>query len=76
MRSGSREQKVNRVIMDKHDGTCHVCGLPGSDQVDHVIPLAEGGSDDMENRRPIHSEPCHREKSAAEAQRGRERNRG
>lgn len=57
--------------MEKHEGRCHVCGLLGADEVDHVIPLSEGGSNDMDNRRPIHSEPCHREKSAREAARAR-----
>lgn len=71
MRSGSREQKINRAVMEQHEGRCHVCGEYGSDQVDHVIPLEEGGSDGPENRRPIHSEPCHRIKTAAESARGR-----
>lgn len=71
MRSGSKEQRLNRAVMELHDGRCHVCGELGSDQVDHVVPLAEGGSDGMDNRRPIHSEPCHREKTAAEAARAR-----
>lgn len=71
MRSGSREQRINRAVMEKHDGICHVCNLHGADQVDHVIPLSEGGSDSMDNRRPIHSEPCHRLKTAREAARAR-----
>jgi 5-methylcytosine-specific restriction enzyme A len=73
MRSGSKEQRLNRAVMDLNEGRCHVCGLLGADQVDHVIPLAEGGSDGMENRRPIHSEPCHRIKTSEEAKRGRNR---
>lgn len=73
MRSGSREQKINRAVMERDEGRCHVCHLLGADEVDHVIPLSEGGSDGMENRAPIHSEPCHRIKSAEEAKRGRER---
>lgn len=71
MRSGSREQRINRAVMLEHDGICHVCGQGGSDEVDHVIPLAEGGSDGRENRRPIHSTPCHKRKTAQEAQRAR-----
>lgn len=71
MRSGSREQRINRAVMLEHDGVCHVCHLPGSDQVDHVQPLFEGGSDGPENRRPIHSTPCHKQKTAEEAQRAR-----
>lgn len=57
--------------MARDNGICHWCGKAGADQVDHVIPLAEGGADDYDNRAPIHSEPCHREKTQQEAQRGR-----
>lgn len=59
--------------MELHDGICHVCGRPGANEVDHVIPLSEGGADDMDNRRPIHARPCHVEKTQAEAQRARQR---
>lgn len=59
--------------MVEHEGKCHVCGHHGADEVDHVIPLSEGGSDDKDNRRPIHSTPCHRDKTAREAARARHR---
>ena len=67
--SGSAEQKRARYILQKHDTICHVCENPGADQVDHVEPLAEGGADHEDNLKPIHSEPCHREKTADEARR-------
>jgi 5-methylcytosine-specific restriction endonuclease McrA len=73
MRSGSREQRINKAVMEKYGGVCHVCGHPGADQVDHVIPLAEGGPDTFANRRPIHSKPCHAAKTAEERERGRRR---
>ena len=37
----------------------------------HVIPLAEGGADTLDNLRPIHARPCHQRKTQAEAQRAR-----
>ena len=40
-------------------------------EVDHVIPLSEGGPDTDENCAPAHTHPCHHEKSQAEAQRAR-----
>lgn len=73
MKSGSREQRINKAVMEQHEGRCHVCGELGADEVDHVVALAEGGADTFENRRPIHSEPCHRIKTAEEAARGRAR---
>lgn len=42
-----------------------------ADEVDHVVPLAEGGADNDSNLRPIHARPCHAEKTQAEAQRAR-----
>lgn len=63
--------KRRRLLLRLHDGICHVCGLPGADEVDHVIPLARGGADSIENMRPIHAEPCHAEKTKLEAAAGR-----
>jgi 5-methylcytosine-specific restriction endonuclease McrA len=62
--------------MARDHGICHVCKQPGSDRVDHVIPVAEGGADDVANKAPIHQVPCHVAKTAAEAERARRRNRG
>ena len=33
---------------------CHICGEPGADAIDHVIPLARGGADQEWNLRPAH----------------------
>lgn len=74
--TGRALQERNRYILEKYETFCHVCGGFGGDEVDHVIPLAEGGADDVVNLRPIHSEPCHRQKTAAEAERGRRRRQG
>lgn len=69
--SGSRQQKRARYILDRDNTICHVCGLPGADQADHITPLAHGGTDTTENMAAIHAEPCHREKTAREARNGR-----
>jgi 5-methylcytosine-specific restriction endonuclease McrA len=71
MKSGSREQRINRAVMENYEGRCHICGELGADEVDHVIALQEGGADTFDNRRPIHSKPCHANKTADEAARGR-----
>lgn len=70
MRSGSREQKINRAVMLRDGGLCE-CGALAT-QVDHVVPLFEGGSDSMDNRRAICT-PCHDTKTQEEAQRARTR---
>jgi hypothetical protein len=69
--SGSAEQVRRKRILEHYRFCCHVCGKPGADLVGHRIPLAEGGADEDWNLAPIHAEPCHREKTAAEALRAR-----
>jgi 5-methylcytosine-specific restriction endonuclease McrA len=71
--SGWDEGAAAKRIMAMHAGICHVCGQSGADQVDHVIPLCEGGLDEDTNKAPIHSTPCHVQKTAAEAGRARGR---
>jgi 5-methylcytosine-specific restriction protein A len=43
---------------------------PVATEVEHVVPLTEGGPDDESNLAPIH-EGCHREKTQAESRRAR-----
>lgn len=69
MLSGWQQQRNARKILRMHDGICHVCNRPGALETDHVIPLAEGGTDHPDNLKPIHAEPCHRLKTQQEAAR-------
>jgi len=69
--SGWAEQRRAQRILEQYLYTCHVCGKTEADQVDHVTSLGEGGADEEWNLAPIHAEPCHREKTAAEARRAR-----
>lgn len=57
--SGRTRQRRNERILAGSD-VCHICGHPGADAVDHVVPLARGGSDtDLLNLQPAHhNTPC------------------
>lgn len=57
---------IRRKVMRIHRGRCHVCGMGGSDAVDHVTL---GDDHSLSNLRPIHQDVapyCHRTKSAQE----------
>jgi len=58
--------RLRRKVLRRSE-LCHVCRLPGADEVDHVVPRAAGGTHDLENLAPIHGEPCHRLKTAKES---------
>ena len=73
MRSGSREQRRARWVLNRDRGICHVCGNWGADEVDHIVALSEGGADVIDNLAAIHSQPCHAAKTSAERERGRQR---
>lgn len=62
------------IVLNTHRRICHVCQHGQADEVDHVIPQYQGGSDDLANLRPIHgaacptcSDRCHVTKTAREA---------
>lgn len=53
---------------------CRTCNARGrvrvATEVDHITPLAEGGTDDPSNLAPICT-PCHKAKTASESARAR-----
>ena len=54
---------LRRMILERDGGICHVCWLPGADQVDHIVP---GDDHRPVNLAAIHNHPCHARKSAQE----------
>jgi len=71
-RNNSAEHKRHRAQIRKGEPPCGICGLPidyglpyphlDSFVVDHIIPLAKGGADTIENKQAAHSR-CNRAKS-------------
>ncbi len=54
-----------RILRDSD--VCHLCGQPGADGVDHVVPIARGGADHVSNKKPAHHDVppyCNRRKGA------------
>ena len=62
--------KERLSIFLRWNGGCHLCGgkiTPGEAwEIEHVIPLAQGGDDHGDNLRPAHTK-CHRAKTVQDA---------
>ncbi|MFD2674998.1 HNH endonuclease [Gulosibacter bifidus] len=53
--AGSRVAKWVQRTLAEYGTTCWLCGLPGADSADHVVPRSQGGAVyDMENLAPAH----------------------
>lgn len=49
-----RKATIGHVLAVK--GTvCHLCGRPGADSADHVIPRSQGGTHALDNLQPAHA---------------------
>jgi 5-methylcytosine-specific restriction enzyme A len=59
--------RTRRRILRRDHGICYVCGKPGANQVDHIRPASQDGSEDDINLAAIHQYPCHAAKTAREA---------
>ena len=59
--------KARTAIFVASGGICHLCGgkitVGQAWEIEHVIPLAQGGSDEPDNMRPAHAR-CHKAKTA------------
>ena len=64
----------NQVARSQH-WRCRICSreLDASFDLDHILPLSQGGSNDRSNLQAICHSPCHIEKTAREASRPRPR---
>lgn len=60
---------IYRALNDGYVFRCGICDEPikleDEIQFDHVHELADSGQDNYQNLRPVHTDPCHRQKSAS-----------
>lgn len=55
VRRTRRHQRHREQVMRANNGMCHICGEGGADAIDHIVPVAWGGSDDISNLAPAHT---------------------
>lgn len=60
---GTGWARIRRTIL-REEPLCRVCGYP-ADEVDHIIPKANGGSERRENLQPL-CKSCHSKKTRRE----------
>ena len=65
--------RIRREVL-KAEPRCRMCKAPAS-TVDHVVPVAEGGSHGRANLQSL-CRACHKAKTAEDSARGRQRYRG
>ena len=51
---GRRAARLRAATLDAYGTVCHLCGRPGADSADHLIPRSLGGLDTLDNLRPAH----------------------
>ena len=47
-------QKLRKRVFDFYGDQCWLCHQGGADTIDHIIPIIDGGNDDLDNLRPAH----------------------
>ena len=48
-------------MFERDNGVCAICGAVGVEwDVDHIIPLVEGGTHTLDNARTLCREKCHK----------------
>lgn len=76
--STSAWKRLRRQAIRAYGNECAQCGTHGTEttlELDHVVPVAEGGTDTLDNAQLI-CPTCHGPKTQAEAARGRARKSG
>lgn len=53
--NGRKIARLTALVFAEHGRVCHLCGMPGADSIDHIIPRALGGTDELDNLMPAHA---------------------
>lgn len=68
-RGGRPWRRLRDRIFKRDLYTCQNCGRVGGDlELDHIVNVAKGGTDDDSNLQTLCKSPCHAEKTHRESQ--------
>jgi 5-methylcytosine-specific restriction endonuclease McrA len=56
--SGGAWEALRRKVLARDMGCCYLCNELGADQVDHLVEVADGGTNDLSNLASCHA-ACH-----------------
>ena len=52
--TGRALQTLRQKVFSTYGDICWLCGQEGADTIDHIVMVAHGGSNTIENLRPAH----------------------
>lgn len=58
------DYKRNRTQLLRDNPTCMICGIAAATEADHIIEADAGGTNDLENLRPV-CKPCNSRRGQA-----------
>jgi len=64
-------ESLRKKALRRDRRVCRLCGKVGSNEVDHITPVAEGGSWELSNLQTL-CKSCHKTKTQEDAQRARQ----
>ena len=68
LRYGNRWKRIRGRALRRDKHRCVKCGTQTRLQVDHVVPVVEGGGNELGNLQTL-CEPCHTDKTRADRKR-------
>jgi len=59
----NRRNRLTPLVFEQHDSVCQHCGATENLTVDHIVPLAKGGTNELDNLQPL-CKSCNSSKGA------------